>query len=87
MHDREALCEKIRKIYPDIGECGIDLKVDWDEKQKAYVVHLKKGSYDLKHFLEAEDADLCMGAKQCVRLGIEIAQWRANVERSGPVGV
>ena len=81
MIDKNELCEKIRAIYPDIGECGLDVNVEYDESQQAWVVHLKKGTHKLKTFLEAGDAEKCLEGKQCVSLGIEIAQLRANVER------
>ena len=81
MIDRETLCQKIQEIYPDIGQCGIDVNVTYDEAQKAWVVDLKKEKYELKTFLEENDAELCMIGKQCVSLGIEIAQLRANIER------
>lgn len=81
MYDKNELCEKIRAIYPDIGACGIDLKVEYDQEQKCYVVHLKKGKVALKHFLESVDADTCMQGKQCVSLGLEIAQLRDTIER------
>ena len=35
MHDKKELCEKIKSIYPDIGECGIDVDVANDETKKA----------------------------------------------------
>lgn len=81
MIDKAQLCEKIRKIYPDIGECGIDVQVEYDDKQKAWVVDLKKGGHELKTFLEDNDAEKCLDEKQCVSLGLEIAQLRINVER------
>jgi hypothetical protein len=76
MYDRKQLCEKIRSIYPDVGECGIDVDVDYDKKEKSWVVYLKKGSRKLKHFLPDPDADSCMNGKQCVGLGLEIAQFK-----------
>jgi hypothetical protein len=81
MIDKNELCEKIRSIYPDIGECGIDVKVDYDEAQKAWVVNLKKNHHELKTYLEFGDAETCMQGKQCISLGIEVAQLRANIER------
>jgi hypothetical protein len=80
MVDKKELCEKITQLYPDIGECGIDIDVDYDEEQKAWVVDLKKDHHQLKTFLEDKDADLCMDGKQCVSLGIEIAQLRDNIK-------
>jgi hypothetical protein len=35
----------------------------------------------LKTYLEDGDAEKCMDGIQCVSLGIEIAQLRANIER------
>jgi hypothetical protein len=81
MHDKEELCKKIRTIYPDIGECGIDVDVKYDDAQKSWVVDLKKGNVELKTFLEPDEADQCMEGKQCVSLGVQIAQLRSNIER------
>ncbi|MCG6893364.1 MAG: hypothetical protein LJE65_07130 [Desulfobacteraceae bacterium] len=81
MIDKAELCDKIRELYPDIGECGIDVDVEYDEAQKAWVVDLKKGGQRLKTYLEDNDADSCMLGKKCVGLGIEIAQLRGNIER------
>lgn len=81
MISKAELCEKIRKIYPDIGECGINVMVEYNKEQKAWVVDLKKGSHELKTFLEDNDAEKCLEGKQCVSLGLEIAQLKANIER------
>ena len=81
MIDKAELCEKIRAIYPDIGECGIDIDVGYDDDRKAWVVNLKKETHELKTYLEDGDAEMCMLGKQCVSLGIEIAQLKGNVER------
>ncbi len=80
MYDKNELCKKILELYPDIGECGIDINVDYDEEQKAWVVDLKKDHHELRTFLEDRDAELCMEGKQCVSLGIEIAQLRENIK-------
>lgn len=81
MYDKAELCEKIRSIYPDIGECGIDINVEFDQDQKSWVVYLKKDKHELKTFLEDSDAERCLLGEKCVGLGIEIAQLRANIDR------
>jgi hypothetical protein len=81
MFDQKKLCAKIRSLYPDIGECGIDLDIEYDKQQRSWVVYLKKGHRKLKTFLEDGDAEKCMQGIQCVSLGIEIAQLRADIER------
>jgi len=52
MYDKNELCKKITALYPDIGECGIDVSVEYDEEQKAWVVDLKKDHHELRTFLE-----------------------------------
>lgn len=74
MYDKNELCEKIKSIYPDIGLCGIDIKVEYDEDQKMWVLFLKKGNREAKHFLEDEDLKKCMAGQQCVSLGLEVSQ-------------
>lgn len=81
MYDKAELCEKIRTIYPDIGECGIDIDVNYDQDQKSWVVFLKKDKHELKTFLEDSDAERCLLGEKCVGLGIEIAQLKANIDR------
>jgi hypothetical protein len=81
MIDKAQLCAKIVELYPDIGECGIDVDVDYDDQKKAWIVDLKKDHFELKTHLEDGDADQCMLGRKCVGLGIEIAQLRANIER------
>ena len=80
MYGKQELCQKIRDIYPDIGECGINVDVDFDKGTKAWVVDLKKDKHELKTYLEPEDADVCMSGKQCIGLGIQIAQLRDNIK-------
>lgn len=80
MYNKEQLCKKITDLYPEIGECGIDLNVSFDEEQKAWVVDLKRGTHTLKHYLDLPEADDCMEGNKCVPLGLEIAQLKKNIE-------
>lgn len=80
MHNRKELCDKIVGLYPDIGQCEIDVIVDWDDEKNVWVVDLTKDEHELKHYLEEPDADSCMDGKQCVSLGLEIAQLINNVK-------
>lgn len=81
MLDKTELCEKIREIYPDIGQCGIDVTVEYDQAQSRWVVDLKKDQHHLKTYLEQGDAEFCLSGRQCVSLGIEIAQLRDNITK------
>ena len=81
MHTKEELCEKIKAVFPEIGACGINLMVDYDKQNKAWVVDLKKDQHELKTFLEDSEAQQCMDGKQCVSLGLQIGQLRKNIEQ------
>jgi hypothetical protein len=76
MYSKIQLCDKIKALYPDIGQCCIDVDAEYDRSNNYWVVFLKKGEQLIKHFLPAKDADSCMDGKQCVGLGLEIAQFR-----------
>lgn len=78
---KQELCAKIRTIYPELGECGIDVDVEWSEEKKVWVVDLKGGDRELTTHLEDQDAESCMQGKQCVALGVQIAQLKSNIER------
>lgn len=78
--DKHELCEKIRDIYPEIGVCGIDIDVVYDDDQQRWRVDLKKEGRHLKTFLEEGDAEFCLAGKQCVGLGLEISQLVNNID-------
>jgi hypothetical protein len=81
MHDNKSLCKKISELYPDIGECGIDLDVEYDDENQAWLVDLKKDKVRLKTYLEDTDADACMLGNKCIGLGIQVALLRDNIEK------
>ena len=80
MYNKDELCQKITEIYPEIGQCGINVSVWFDDEKKAWVVDLVKESHELKHYLDLPEADECMEGNKCVPLGLEIAQLRKNIE-------
>jgi len=79
-YSERELCRRITALYPNIGECGKNISVSYNESEDAWVVHLEKGTHSLDHFLETFDADPCMDGKQCIAMGLEIAQLRNNLD-------
>lgn len=78
---KDELCRQIQLIYPDIGECGIDIDTAFDEKEKRWTVNLRRGKKELKTFLEPGDAELCLMGKKCLSLSVEINQLKDSIER------
>ena len=76
MYDKNEICERIRSLYPELGQCDIDLKVEFDYQKNSWVVYLNKDNYTIKHFLSDDDVDVCLLGKHCIGLGIDIAQFR-----------
>lgn len=83
MHNKTELCETIVSLYPDIGICGIDIDVEFDKPKAAWAVHLHKAGHELTHYIDLPEADDCMDGRQCVSLGLEIAQLKRNIEGQG----
>jgi hypothetical protein len=77
MFDKQVFCEKLKEIYPDIGDCGIDVNVEYDAKERTWIVDLKKGNRELRTHMEQEEAQQCMEGKQCVSLGLQVAELKA----------
>ena len=80
MFSAKQVCNKITSLYPEIGVCGIDIDVTKDDSQNAWLIHLNQDTHSLDHFLEFMDAEQCLDGKQCVSLGLEIAQLKKNIE-------
>lgn len=78
--DEKELCAKIHEIYPQIGECGVDVDVGYNEDKHAWVVHLRKGGQELTTYLEPPDARACMEGKECVSLGLQVGQLVDNIK-------
>ena len=79
-HDKKELCNKIIELYPDIGQCDIDVEVYYSTAKHTWIIDLKKDNHRLQHHLVEHDAKDCMEGKQCVSLGIEIAQLMKNIQ-------
>jgi len=78
--DKNELCEQIRKIYPDIGACSIDVDVNFDETKNAWLITLNKDDQTLTTHLETNEADACMLGHKCVSLGIQVGELVKNLK-------
>ncbi|MBU0480082.1 MAG: hypothetical protein KKG47_03155 [Proteobacteria bacterium] len=81
MLNGKELCNKITQIYPDIGACGINLDVQYDDGKEAWMVDLSKNHHHLQTRLEMDEAEKCLAGKQCVSLGIQVSQLVNNIDQ------
>ncbi len=74
------LKDKIYEMYPEIGQHGITMGLDFNYNLKTFDVKLKKDSDELTTHLEQKDADECMDGMKCIHLGVQIDQFIKNFE-------
>jgi hypothetical protein len=80
MFSNEAIKEKIREMYPEIGAHGLAMEVNFNEQKQAYIVSFTRGKEALSTHLDKKDADECMSGIKCVYLGVQVAQFIKNFE-------
>lgn len=71
MLDKKQLCNQISLLYPDLGQCGVNLHVNWNEEKQAWAVDFEFHGNKIRHYLESVDAIACVIEKQCEGMGIE----------------
>ena len=79
-HTGQELLSKLESLYPEIGEHGLELSVDFSHEKDAWLIHLSKGEHELTTHLERRDADSCLEGVHCVYLGVQIGQFVKNFE-------
>ena len=80
MYTKDQICEKVRSLYPDVGECGSDISLSYDRENNAWMADLKQGHRHLKTYVDSEDANACMEGNQCIGLGLQIHQLKDNIK-------
>lgn len=83
MYTPDQLCEKIRSVSPDVGDCGQKIKTCYDPDNKAWVVQLHHGNRKLSTYVDPEDADACVDKDKCLGLGLQIHQLKDNLGFKG----
>ena len=76
----DALKAKVKEMFPDIDKYQMDCSLTFDEGKKAYIIKLTKGAHVLTTHLDRPDADACLAGKECVHLGVQMAQFVKNFE-------
>lgn len=78
----DELKAKVKEMFPDIDKYQMDCDLTFDEGKNAYIIKLVKGKHVLTTHLEKPDADACMEGKECVHLGVQVAQFVKNFEEA-----
>lgn len=78
--DKNELRRKIVELYPDLAKKQVDVDTFYSTAKKTWIVEMKSGKHKLQHHLARPDAKDCIDGKQCVSLGLEIAQLMKNID-------
>lgn len=76
----DALRDKILEMYPEIGQHGLSVGLEFDEGTDTYIVTFRRDGHLLTTHIERKDADECMNGRLCVFLGVQIGQFVKNFE-------
>ncbi|MBU0995794.1 MAG: hypothetical protein KJ737_25140 [Proteobacteria bacterium] len=79
MFNKNQICSKINELYPDLGVCGKDIQISFDNDNHAWVVDLKKDVRHLKTFIEISDAEACIDNGRCLGMVFQITQLKENI--------
>jgi hypothetical protein len=79
-HHSGEVIAKLKEIYSEIDEHGLDLSAEFSHEKDAWLIHLQKGEHELTTHLERRDADKCLEGVECVYLGVQIGQFIKNFE-------
>ncbi len=85
-YEMDALKAKVREMHPDIDKYQMDCDLTFDEGKNAYIIKLTKGEHVLTTYLDKPDADACMEGKECVHLGVHVAEFVKNFEEREGIG-
>ena len=78
----DALKAKVKEMFPDVDKYQMDCDLTFDKGKNAYIIKLTKGEHVLTTHLDKPDADACMEGKECVHLGVQMAQFVKNFEEA-----
>ena len=76
MLDKKEICKKVTEYNPELDVCGIDIETVYNRQKRSWVIVSKKGDQDIIHFLDRNDIKACLYEKQCVSLGLDMAQLK-----------
>jgi hypothetical protein len=80
-YNPSEVCAQIREIYPEVGECGIGVSVEYDEIKTSWIVSMTWEGHKVYTHLNPSDAKACIEGDQCLVLGSQIGQLVATAKK------
>jgi hypothetical protein len=81
--DKQELLQKLKELFPEFDRFGLEVDVDFDKEQNAWMAKIRKGSHELSTHLEEQDVEECVLGKKCYKFGIQLGQFIRNYCEDG----
>jgi hypothetical protein len=81
--DKTELKAKIKDLFPEIKQYGLEFDLEKDESKQAWLAKFKKGEHELATHLDEKDVEECQAGVKCFNLGIQLGQFIRNYCEDG----
>ena len=76
MLNNKSICRKVQEIFPEKGQCGKDMKVEYSKKHNTYLLNYKENGEKKKTFLDIDETSMCIEKERCIDFGFQVNQIR-----------
>jgi hypothetical protein len=85
MYTAVGLANKLREIYPNLGENKLNFSVVFEEDKNAWLITFFKGNFKRYAYLDKADADSCIEGEKCIYLEFIIDQYLSIFEEENKI--
>ncbi len=71
----EDIKAKLKQIYPEIDEYGLNFEVHFDQQKNAWIASFTSGKHTLSTHIEEDEVENCLLGKECYHLGIHLGRF------------
>ena len=79
----QDLRSKLLALFPEFEQYGLNMDLDFDPDQNAWLLTVSKGQETLSTHLEEQDVEACMGGKECVHVAVQLGRFIRNYCEGG----
>lgn len=74
----DELKQKILALFPEIEQYGLDMTLEFDPEQDAWLLTVSKGQDTLSTHLEEQDVEACLTGKECYHVAVQLGRFIRN---------
>ncbi len=74
----QDLQQKILALFPEIEQYGLNMDLEFDPQQDAWLLTVSKGQDTLSTHLEEQDVEACLTGKECYHVAVQLGRFIRN---------